>query len=49
MDPLLLQRFVLPEAASYEVLRDGFESATRYWSQHRFADSMPGAFVTNRG
>jgi ABC-type phosphate/phosphonate transport system substrate-binding protein len=49
MEPLLLQRFVLPEAASYGVLRDGFESATRYWSQHRFADSMPDAFVTNRG
>jgi hypothetical protein len=48
MDKLLLQRFTLPDPASYAVLRDGFEAATHYWRAHRFAATIPSAFVTKR-
>ncbi len=47
LDRLLLQRFTVPDPASYAVLRDRFEAATRYWSIHRFATTIPPAFVTN--
>jgi ABC-type phosphate/phosphonate transport system substrate-binding protein len=48
MDKLLLQRFTLPDPKSYAVLRDGFEAATHYWRAHRFAATIPSAFVTKR-
>jgi ABC-type phosphate/phosphonate transport system substrate-binding protein len=47
MDQLLLQRFTLPDPKSYGILRERFETAAHYWSQHRFADTIPAAFVTN--
>ena len=47
MDELLLQRFTLPDPASYAILRDRFEAATDYWKAHRFAPVIPTPFVTN--
>jgi len=37
MAQLLLHRFVHPDAAPYEVLRQSFEAATRYWREHPLA------------
>jgi len=37
MEDLLLQRFARPDPSSYAVLRERFETATRYWSSHPFA------------
>ena len=35
MEQLLLQRFVRPDAGRYEVLRDEFQAAKRYWRERR--------------
>jgi len=48
MDELLLERFSLPDPASYAALRHSFDAAARYWSTHRFARVLPASFVTNR-
>lgn len=45
MGRLLLQRFEHPDPASYDVLRDNFETATRYWSTHPLAAHTHPAFV----
>jgi ABC-type phosphate/phosphonate transport system substrate-binding protein len=37
MERLMLQRFVRPDAASYEVLRHHFQAACRYWSERPLA------------
>jgi ABC-type phosphate/phosphonate transport system substrate-binding protein len=37
MEDLLLERFARPDPSSYAVLRERFETATRYWSSHPFA------------
>jgi ABC-type phosphate/phosphonate transport system substrate-binding protein len=44
MERLLLQRFALPHPASYGVLRDNYEAATRYWSAHQLAAVADPAF-----
>jgi ABC-type phosphate/phosphonate transport system substrate-binding protein len=44
MGRLLLQRFEHPLAASYDVLRDNFEAANRYWSAHPLATIADPAF-----
>jgi ABC-type phosphate/phosphonate transport system substrate-binding protein len=45
MEGLLLQRFVLPDPDSYDALRLNFETATRYWREHRLAATIHPAFV----
>jgi hypothetical protein len=49
MERLLLQRFELPLAAAYEVLRDDFEAASRYWSAHALATVTDPTFETFNG
>lgn len=44
MAQLLLQRFAHPDAASYEVLRECFEAATRYWQERPLAALTHPAF-----
>jgi ABC-type phosphate/phosphonate transport system substrate-binding protein len=44
MGRLLLQRFEQPLPASYDVLRDNFEAATRYWGAHPLANVAHPAF-----
>jgi ABC-type phosphate/phosphonate transport system substrate-binding protein len=45
MEGLLLQRFVRPDPDSYDALRLNFETATRYWREHRLAATIHPAFV----
>lgn len=45
MEPLLLQRFVRPEPDSYDVLRQRFEAAIRFWGAHRLAALTHPAFA----
>jgi ABC-type phosphate/phosphonate transport system substrate-binding protein len=45
MAQLLLQRFVHPDAASYEVLRQSFETAMRYWRERPLAALTHPAFA----
>lgn len=45
MDQLMLQRFVRPDAASYEVLRERFQAARRYWSERPLAALVHPAFA----
>jgi hypothetical protein len=45
MEGLLLERFVRPEAASYDALRLNFEIATQYWREHRLAAIIHPSFV----
>ncbi len=47
MDQLLLQRFVVPDASSYGVLRDRFDAASAYWRTHRLAARIHPAFATD--
>jgi ABC-type phosphate/phosphonate transport system substrate-binding protein len=42
---LLLERFVRPDPASYDVLRSNREVATQYWQAHRLAATVHPAFV----
>jgi ABC-type phosphate/phosphonate transport system substrate-binding protein len=44
MDQLLVQRFVRPEPGSYEILRQRYETACRYWIAHPLARVTPAAF-----
>jgi ABC-type phosphate/phosphonate transport system substrate-binding protein len=44
LEPLLLERFVLPEEASYDVLRERFDATTAFWWRHRLAQIRPPAF-----
>jgi ABC-type phosphate/phosphonate transport system substrate-binding protein len=44
MEGLLLERFVRPDPASYDALRLNFETATRYWREHRLAATVHPAF-----
>jgi ABC-type phosphate/phosphonate transport system substrate-binding protein len=45
MKALLLERFVRPEPASYDVLRSNREAAIQYWRAHRLAATVHPAFV----
>jgi ABC-type phosphate/phosphonate transport system substrate-binding protein len=45
MGQLLLQRFVQPVPATYDVLRRDFAAATRYWSERPLAAVVHPAFV----
>jgi ABC-type phosphate/phosphonate transport system substrate-binding protein len=45
MSELLIERFVLPEAASYDVLRQRFEAVTRFWREHPLASAVHPAFA----
>jgi ABC-type phosphate/phosphonate transport system substrate-binding protein len=45
MEGLLLDRFVRPDAASYDALRLNFETASRYWRTHPLAATVHPAFV----
>jgi hypothetical protein len=45
MEPLLLQRFVRPDPNSYDILRQRFEAAIRYWGIHRLAAATHPAFA----
>ncbi len=44
LEPLLLQRFVRPEPGAYEVLRQRYATARRYWGDHPLARITPAAF-----
>jgi ABC-type phosphate/phosphonate transport system substrate-binding protein len=44
MQSLLLQRFVLPESASYDALKVRAEQAWRYWGSHLLAGVVHPAF-----
>jgi ABC-type phosphate/phosphonate transport system substrate-binding protein len=44
MQGLLLERFVRPDPNSYDALRLNFESATRFWREHRLAATVHPAF-----
>jgi len=44
MADLLLERFVVPDPAAYEVLRTEFESTLAYWRQHALAARIHPAF-----
>jgi ABC-type phosphate/phosphonate transport system substrate-binding protein len=41
---LLLERFVRPDPATYDVLRLNFEAASRYWRDHSLARTIHPAF-----
>jgi ABC-type phosphate/phosphonate transport system substrate-binding protein len=45
LEPLLLRRFVRPEAAAYQALRSRFEAATAYWRARPLAAVTDPAFV----
>jgi ABC-type phosphate/phosphonate transport system substrate-binding protein len=45
MKQLLLRRFVRPDPASYEVLRDNFQAAKRYWAGRPLAAVIHPAFI----
>jgi ABC-type phosphate/phosphonate transport system substrate-binding protein len=45
MSGLLLERFVHPDPASYDVLQQRFEAATQYWRQHPLAAVVHPAFA----
>jgi ABC-type phosphate/phosphonate transport system substrate-binding protein len=45
MKALLLERFVRPEPASYDVLRSHREAAIQYWRAHRLAATVHPAFA----
>ena len=47
MEQLLLRRFVQPPADSYDLLRENFEAATRYWSAHPLATVTDPAFASD--
>jgi ABC-type phosphate/phosphonate transport system substrate-binding protein len=44
MQGLLLERFVRPDPSSYDALRSNFETATRFWRDHRLAATIHPAF-----
>jgi len=44
MEGLLLERFTRPDPSSYAVLRERFETATRYWRSRPFAAIIHPAF-----
>ncbi len=44
MADLLLERFVRPDPATYDVLRLNFEAATLYWREHPLAAAVHPAF-----
>jgi ABC-type phosphate/phosphonate transport system substrate-binding protein len=45
MKALLLERFVRPEPASYDVLGSNRETAIQYWREHRLAATVHPAFA----
>lgn len=45
MAGLLLERFVRPDPDSYDALRLNFEAASRYWLQHRLAQTLHPGFA----
>lgn len=45
MADLLVERFVLPDPASYDVLRRRFEAASHFWREHPLASVMHPAFA----
>jgi ABC-type phosphate/phosphonate transport system substrate-binding protein len=47
MKGLLLERFVRPDADSYDALRLNFAAATQYWRTHALAATVHPAFVLN--
>jgi ABC-type phosphate/phosphonate transport system substrate-binding protein len=47
MEPLLLDRFVLPAEAPYDALRERFEAATTFWRSHRLAATLHRDFATD--
>jgi ABC-type phosphate/phosphonate transport system substrate-binding protein len=47
LEPLLLERFVLPEEAPYDALRDRFEAATAFWRSRRLAAILHRDFATD--
>ena len=49
MTGLLLEKFVSPDPSSYDALRSNFAAATRYWREHRLADSVHPAFAERPG
>jgi ABC-type phosphate/phosphonate transport system substrate-binding protein len=44
LEPLLLDRFVVPEEAPYDALRERFDTATAFWRSHRLAAAQHGDF-----
>lgn len=46
MAALLLERFVLPDPASYDALRLNFEAASAFWAEHRLAAKIHPAFAS---
>jgi len=45
MEKLLLERFVRPDPASYDVLQRRFDVATQYWREHALADVIHPVFA----
>jgi ABC-type phosphate/phosphonate transport system substrate-binding protein len=45
MADLLLERFVLPDPASYDALRANFTAAAQYWKSHSLAATVHPAFA----
>jgi ABC-type phosphate/phosphonate transport system substrate-binding protein len=44
MAGLLLERFVRPDPDSYDALRSNYETASRYWREHRLAAAVDPVF-----
>jgi ABC-type phosphate/phosphonate transport system substrate-binding protein len=49
MEGLMLERFVRPDPQSYDALRLNYETATRYWREHRLAATLHPAFDVDSG
>ena len=47
LEPLLLERFVLPEEAPYDALRERFGVMTAFWRTHRLAATLHRNFATD--
>jgi hypothetical protein len=45
MAELLLERFVLPDSASYDALRFNWTAATQYWKTHTLAATVHPTFA----
>jgi hypothetical protein len=45
LEPLLLDRFVVPELPPYDRLRERFETTTAFWKSHRLATTIHPAFA----
>ena len=47
MDKLLVSRFIAAQPSSYDILRDQYEEATRYWRLHRLATVIHPRYVNH--